>query len=280
MGMLTSQKIIEYYDRFKSIEVTFTKELIHVAGLITKQVHLKCGSDIWPCVIFSSTFEKAKIVVNVKTGILQKLEQANQMASLRFCFKTSDTPNPVTFFVNTKVTGNSPYGGSNDVLLFNLQFTQRPPDDLIEIIGRVLDANVNSKKRRNERIPINNDTERRLHLVSKECAVFIENVPRRCIMRDISYSGTKVIMMGIAKFLVGKDVALRIEFDDPRESFLVKGKFLRDEVVEGRKELIAMVVEFEENTVPMGYKIRLNDFLIQVRAAERLSDDAGDGQQD
>jgi hypothetical protein len=269
MGILTSQKINVYYERFKAIEVTFTKEIIQVARLITNQVYLKCVGDFWPCVIYSSSFQGAKIVVNIGSGILQKLEKANNMVSLRFCFLNPDTGNPVTFFVTTRSLGYAPYGASKDAAIFTLQFTQRPPDDLIEIMGRILDANVNSAKRREERILITSDSARRLNLLSKEIAVFIQGVPRRCILRDISFSGAKIIMIGVAKFLLNRDVGLRLDFDDPRESFQIRGKFIRSETVEGRKELIALAILFDDNQVPMGYKIRLNDFLSQTRAAER-----------
>ena len=274
MGILTSQKISDYYERFKAIDVTFSREIIQVTGLIPNQVYLKCVGDFWPCVIFSSSFQGAKIVANIKSGILQKLERANNMVSLRFCFKNADTGNPVSFFINTKSTGYSPYGGSKDVALFALQFAQRPPDDLIEIMGRILDANVNSAKRREERITITPDSSRKLNMASKESAVFIQKVPRHCILRDISFSGAKIIMMGVAKFLVEKPAALRIDFEDPRESFLLQGKFIRAEAVEGRKELVALVILFNENTVPMGFKIRLNDYLSQVRAEDRGSERA------
>ena len=269
MAVLTSQKIALYYERFKSIDVTLSKEIIQVTGLVTNQVFLKCVGDFWPCVIFSTSFESAKVVVSIKSGILQKLERANNMVSLRFCFKNADSANPVTFFINTKSTGYAPYGGSKDVALFTLQFTQRAPDDLIEIMGRILDANVNSAKRRDERIIISTDTVRKLRLVSKETAVFIQGVPRYCILRDISFSGAKLIMMGIAKFLIDKEAALKIDFEDPREVFLIKGKFLRSEIVEGRKDLVALVILFNESIVPMGYKIRINDYVSQVRADAR-----------
>jgi hypothetical protein len=269
MGILTSQKINVYYERFKTIEVTFTKEIIQVTRLITNQVYLKCVGDFWPCVIYSSSFQGAKIVVNIGSGILQKLEKANNMVSLRFCFLNPDTGNPVTFFVTTRSLGYALYGASKDAAIFTLQFTQRPPDDLIEIMGRILDANVNSAKRREERILITPDSARRLNLLSKEIAVFIQGVPRRCILRDISFSGAKIIMIGVAKFLLNRDVGLRLDFDDPRESFQIRGKFIRSETVEGRKELIALAILFDENQVPMGYKIRLNDFLSQTRASER-----------
>jgi hypothetical protein len=77
-------------------------------------------------------------------------------------------------------------------------------------------------------------------------------------------------MMGVAKFLLDKEAALRIDFDDPRESFLAQGKFIRAESVEGKKEMIALAMEFEEAVVPMGYKIRINEFLNTIRADSRI----------
>jgi hypothetical protein len=260
MALVTSQKIATYYERYKAIDVTFTKEIIQVTGLVTQQVYLKCVSDFWPCVVYSTSFGGAKVVVNTQTGLVGKLQPANNMVSLRFCFKNAETGNTVTFFVSSRVAGYSPYGGSKDIALFTLIFTQRPPDDLIEIIGRVLDANVNSAKRREERIILNPESIRKMGLLTKETAVFIQGVPRRCILRDLSFSGAKLIMMGVAKFLVDRESALRVDFDDPRESFLLKGKFVRTEAVEGRKELIALAIQFTD-TIPMGYKIRLNDYI-------------------
>ncbi|MDR1099610.1 MAG: PilZ domain-containing protein [Treponema sp.] len=267
MGILTGQKITSYYERYKTINITFTKEIIQVTGMITQQVYLKCGGDFWPCVVYSSSFEGAKIVANTQSGLLGKLQQSNNSVSLRFCFRSLETGVPLTFFVTARSLGYAPYGDSKDMAIFTLQFTQRPPDDLIEIIGRLLDANVNSAKRRDERIPLTAETLRKLKILPKECAAFIERVPRRCILRDVSFSGAKMILMGVAKFLVGKDSALRIDFDDPRESFLLKGKFVRAESVEGRKDLLALAIEFEESTIPMGYKLRLNDFLSLVYRA-------------
>jgi len=269
MGIVTSQKITVYYERYKGIDVTFTKEIIQVTGLVTQQVHLKCGSDFWPCVIYSSSFEGAKVVTNIRSGLMDKLQAVNNYANLRFCFKQPDKANPVIFFVAARVTGQTAYGGSADTAILNLQFTQRPPDDLIEIMGRLLDANVNSAKRKDERIVLTDETQRKLNIQAKESAIFIQAVPRRCIVRDISFSGAKVIMMGVAKFLVDKEVALRMDFDDPRESFLLRGKFVRSESVEGKKELIALALQFAENGVPMGYKIRINEFLSSVRADNR-----------
>ena len=269
MGVLTVQRIASFYERFKGIDVTFTKDMIQVTGLITEQVHIKCGSDFWPCVLYAISFQGAKIVVNIKSGLINKLQSVKNTISLRLCFKTSEKGNPVTFFVAGRVVGTSPYKDSEDVSMMTIQYTQRPPDDLIEIVGRVLDANVNSSKRKDERIILTTESQRKLKLLSKETAAFIQGVPRRCILRELSFSSAKLIMMGVAKFLVDKETALRLDFDDPRESFLVKGKFVRAENVEGKKEMLALAMDFSEALIPMGYKIRLSEYLSTVRADNR-----------
>ncbi len=269
MGVATSQQIGKYYERYKNIDVTFTKEVIKATGLVAQQVYLKCVGETWPCVIYSSSFEGAKIIVNARSGLYEKIQRANNLVSLRYSFKESDKIDPFMFFVSARTAGYAPYGGSPDIAMLTMTFTQRPPDDLIEIMGRLLDANINSAKRREERILLTVDATRKLHLVAKETAVFIQGVPRRCILRDISFSGAKIIMVGVAKFLVEREASLRLDFEEPRESVLIKGRTVRAEDVEGRKDLIALALHFDEATLPMGYKLRINDYLSQVRADPR-----------
>ncbi|MDR2136083.1 MAG: PilZ domain-containing protein [Treponema sp.] len=265
MGVLTSQKIAALYERYREIEVIYTKEIIQVTGLQSKQIYLKCVSDVWPCVIYSSSFQGAKIAVNIKSGLIPKLQQANNMVSLRFCFKDPFQGGQVTFFVSARSMGYSPHKGSEDVGLFTIQFTQRPSDDLIEIMGRLLDANVNSTRRKGERVLITAETLRKLGLRSSECAVFIQGVPRRCILRDISFGGARIIIQGVVKFLLDREAALRIDFDDPRESFLVNGKFTQAETVAFRKDMVVLNLAFNEGQIPMGYKVRVNEYLATIR---------------
>jgi len=274
MGILPAKKVAAYYETFKGIDITFTKDMIQVTGLVPEQVHLKCGSDFWPCVFFATSFQRAKVVANIKSGIVDKLRQANNLVSLRLSFKSPDRGTPVTFFVAGRVLNLSPYKGSKEVALMGIQFTQRPPDDFIEIIGRVLDANVNSAKRREERLIVTPDSQRKLKLVSINAVVFIQKVPRPCILRDLSFSGTKVIMKGVGKLLLEKEITLRVDFDDPRESFLLTGKFVRAEGVEGKQGLVALAMAYDDGQIPMGYKIRINECLNTIRADSRGSSTA------
>ncbi len=40
-------------------------------------------------------------------------------------------------------------------------------------------------------------------------------------------------------------------------------------IVEGKKEMVALGLFFTENAVPMGFKLRINDFLTAIRADYR-----------
>ena len=272
MGTATSQTITKYYDHYKDISVTFTKEVIKATGLVTSQVYLKCVGQTWPCVIYSASFTGAKVIVNARSGLFDKIQKANNLVSLRWSFKEPGKQDPYMFFVSAKSAGHVPHGNSPDFAMLTINYTQRPPDDLIETVGRLLDANVNSARRREERILLTVDALRRLSLRAKETAVYIQGVPRKCILRDISFSGAKIIMMGVPKYLVDREAALLVEFEDPHENMLIKGKTIRAEEVEGRKDLIALGLVFDQTTVPMTYKMRINDYLSFVRADTRTQD--------
>ncbi len=275
MSITTSQQIGKWYELYKTIDVTYTKEIIKSVGLDTRGVFLKCVGEQWPCVIYSSSFSGAKVIASAKVALTDRIAKANNMVSLRFSFKLTDKPDPVSFFIGAKVLGYSNYAqGGGDLQYVSLQYTQQPPDDFIDIMGRLLEANINSARRREERILLNPDAMRRLCLVSKDSYIYVQGVPRKCILRDLSFSGAKAIIVGLAKFLVDKECILRIEMDEPRESLDIRGTIVRYEDVEGRKDLTAIAIHFDEQIVPMTFKMHINDYLSQVRQPRAESENA------
>jgi hypothetical protein len=268
MSIATSQQISKWYELYKTIDVTFTKEIIKTTGLDPRGVFLKCIGEQWPCVLYSSSFSCAKIVSSSKTALLDRIKHANNVVSLRLSFRLADKPDPMSFFIGGKIAGFAPYSqGGGDLQFASLAFTQQPPDDYIEIMGRLLEANINSTRRKEDRILLTPDSMRRMCLVTKDSMVYVQGVPRKCILRDLSFSGAKAIIVGLAKFLVGKECSLRIDMDEPRETLDIKGSIVRYEEVEGRKDLTAIAIHFEDQSVPMSFKIHVNDFLSQQRPA-------------
>ena len=280
--MATTQQLTRYYELYKDISVTFTKEVTGLLGLQTKFVFLKTEDRQWPCVINSSSLVGAKVIAGTKAGLLEKVQNDTSSLSLRFSFADTETKEPIAFFINSKLEGFSAYGpAGSDLALFHLQYVQRSPDFLIEKLGFFLDANVNSARRKDERILITPDTMRRIGLLRKETVVYVDGVPRRCILRDISFSGAKLIMVGVAQFIQNREIVLRIDFDEPRKAIGVRGTIVRTEDVSGRKDLVAIAITFAAKDVPMAFKMHLNNyFTTQSKAAvSRVQAQAGHAQE-
>ncbi len=267
MGVVTSQQISKYYDRYRDTEITFSKEVIKTLHLDPRQIYVKCADSQWPCIINSTSFLAAKIIVGTKGGAYARLSQENCNANLRFCFLQAEKQ-PISFFVSAKVTDIMPYMNAKDLAVVTLTFNQRPPDDLIEIIGRVLEANFNAVHRKEERIKLDEDAMRKLNISHEETLITVQGVPRHCILKDLSFSGARVILLGLSQFLLNREATLCIEFDDPVETVKLTGMVLRCDPIQGRKDIVAVSMRFTEGTVPMAYKLHINNYLTTKRKKE------------
>lgn len=206
----------------------------------------------------------AKIIIGTKGGAYAAIQKTNTPVSLRFFFSDANGQT-MSFFVNAHVTSIDPYMNSTELAIATLTFNSKPPDDLIEMVGRLLETKANALKRREERIPITAEAKRRLSLLREETIIKIQNVPRNCIVRDLSFSGAKLIMMGVAHFLQNKEAVLQLDFEEPRETISLKGKTVHVEHIEGRKELVTVSLKFDEDAVPISYKVHINNCLTAVR---------------
>ena len=128
-------------------------------------------------------------------------------------------------------------------------------------IGEVLEANENFVNRREDRINITKESIRSLGIEKEEGIAFIENVPRRCIMKDLSFNGAKILCVGIPKFLINKTIGLRINFVDTNDIVVVYGTIVRSDFMEGRKDIAVVHIKFDSDKVPMPYKIHINNYI-------------------
>lgn len=264
MGISTSLQISRYYDFFRDKEIVFTKANLQLLKLDPRQIYLKCGGGQWPCIINSSSLQSAKIIVGKGSGVYTLLQKNPKVpVSLRFCF-FSQEKSPIHFFVNCVVDEIQNYTHTNELVLISLNFSQRPPDDLILRIGEVLEANENFVNRHEDRINITKESIRALGMEKEEAIVFIENVPRRCIIKDLSFNGAKILCVGIPKFLINKTVGLRIKFVDTNEIGLVYGTIVRSDSLEGRKEIAVIHIKFDIEKIPATYKIHINNYITMV----------------
>ncbi len=174
---------------------------------------------------------------------------------------------PISFFVTCRPTGFTHYAVQGpDVHFITLQFTQRPPDDLILILGSLLEANFNSQKRRDERIIVNPETMKKLGLDTREALLLVENRACKCVLRDLSFSGAKVVVSGRAASFSDKTVSLKFAPSDQAPELSIPARVCRVDEVGGRKEILAVSLEYSGDP-PMSYKLLINSYVSTFRKA-------------
>lgn len=266
MALVTSRQLTDYYNKFSETDVTFTKEVVAALGLRTKQTFVRFLGYQVNCIIYSSSMVGAKIIANVGAELFAKLREANNLVSLRFCFDQSDKQDPMAFFVGARVTGFSPYSSDHpDLNFISLVFNQRPSDELIALLGSLIEANTNAQKRSEERIALTPDALRKLGFRSKEAALFIGSAPRKCILQDLSFSGAKVLTTGVAKFLVDQPAVIKLQLEDQDGPTALAGKIVRFEEIQDRKGIGSLAIKFDTRGVPMQYKLRLSEYFAALR---------------
>jgi len=262
MTSLKSKQLDRYFQIYRETQISFNKQVIKATGLITDQVQLKCRDKKWPCVLYSASLTNSKIIAKGTESFFETLRNANNRVSLRFSFRVPDKSGPLAFFVPAKVIGSNRYmKEKEDVHLLTLTFNQKPPDDFIEILGQLLEANANSQKRREERIIITQESSRGLGLSSNEAYVFIEPVSTKCIIRDLSFSGATVLLAAVSKSSTNEKAILRLAFDGTDEFAEIPGRIVRNEEVIGKRDFSVLALSFDENKIPMEYKKRINNWL-------------------
>ena len=266
MGVVTGQQLARYYAEFKDREITFNRQIIEVLKLVPREVYLKCQGEQLPCVVYSSSMAAAKIVANLKDRALQQIRQAGNTVSLRFAFARSDKPEPLLFFIPAKVTNYTFYRSEQpDLYFLSLEYTTKPPDDLIEMLGQVLEASTNFTRRKEERIQLDPSNIKTMGIEGKEAALVIGKQAKKSIIRDLSFSGAKVLLFGARSDQVGKPAVLQFSLAAQKQKILLPGTIVRFEEVVGREDIGAYGMRFIEEKTPMSYKILVNNTLKTIR---------------
>ncbi len=257
MAILTSIQITKLYDLYKDIDITFNKDVINATGLKTKEIYIKAAGIQRPCIIYSTSFTKARIIADTGNDFITKIRESGNLITLRMAFFTQDNKDKVSFFINAKVSGFGVYDTPESSLNYiNLTYTQRPPDDLIVIIGKLLQANVNFNKRTDERIIVNQNNYSQLGFSSREIQIVIQEIPRKALLLDISNSGIKIIGVKAFKFHLDKDVIFRFS-DKSKKNIDIPCTFVRFDPIPNRNDLGIFGIKFKENSVPLSFKMQI-----------------------
>jgi hypothetical protein len=143
----------------------------------------------------------------------------------------------------------------------SLTYTQKPPNDLIEIVGTLLETNSNSARRKEQRIIIDDVSLRKLGMKNRNVLLKFSDFVRNGILRDISFAGAKVIVAATAAQLADATIELEIFIGDSEKPVSVPGKVVRSEALIGREDIASVALHFIEERVPLEIKTAISLFL-------------------
>jgi hypothetical protein len=83
-------------------------------------------------------------------------------------------------------------------------------------------------------------------------------------LRELFFGGARFIMKDATDEIIDKQCTVKFEFSEPRESYMIAGKFVKLEVAAGRPDLAVLTVEYGDS-VPMTYKTRLCSYVSALR---------------
>jgi c-di-GMP-binding flagellar brake protein YcgR len=89
--------------------------------------------------------------------------------------------------------------------------------------------------------------------------VAIEGAPRRCIVRDLSFGGAKILVTGMAEPRKEKKVLLKLNRCEMKDDTVLDGSIVRVEGVEGRDDVVALSIQFTTEP-PISYKQKINGY--------------------
>jgi len=255
---LTAHHLARLFEEFSGTEVTFNSQVILESGLVTSDVRLTVGSRHLPCVLYACSMKGARVVVEISKDFSDLLARSSSMTTLHLGFRQSDEKSPVSFIVPCRVENLSAYNAQKPQLSFaTLEFTQNPPDALVNILGSLLEVKTNALRRRDQRIVLTPENMKKIGLDSRESCVSIDGAPLRCLIRDLSFGGAKVLlsMLGIPRG--PRKALLKLHRCEVQDDTLLDGSIVRVEDVEGHQDLVALSIRYSTDP-PISYKQKIN----------------------
>jgi len=260
MPPLSAQHVARFYDSYRDTEVTFNSQVIIASGLLTSEVHLKVANLHIPCVLYACSMKGARVIAEIGTPAAGALAGSGSSALLRLSFQTDPHEPAASFFVTARVESLTEYHPQKPHVQFvTLDFTQKPSDILIGILGSLLEISSNALRRKDERIVLTPESMKRIGLPSKESCVAIGGSARRCILRDLSFGGAKILMSTLGTPQAEKKVLLKLNKCELKDDTVLDGAIVRVEDVEGRNDLVALSIKFSTEP-PISYKQKINSF--------------------
>ncbi len=254
MTLLGTSVLQNLYQEYLDTELTYTKEVAAGLGVLPADSSLKWSGTLYPCVVHSCSFRSAKVLVRLTSAQWKAIESGTRITTLTLTFLQPKTGKKELYQFNGTLQVHQQNGAGEGEwsVLLGVAFSHRPPEGFLQAHGSYLNLKKEANQRREERIPLTLETRALLDLSSLNTVVTVEHIERKCLLRELSYNGARVILTGVAPFLLEKPFVLEVPFSG-KAALKIPGNILRAEAVEGHRGLAVIALGYHPDRVPVDY---------------------------
>ena len=254
MTLLGTSVLQNLYQEYLDTELTYTKEVAAGLGLLPAESTIKWQGELFHCVVHSCSFRAAKLLVKLTDAQWKPMEFGSRISTLTLTFLQSKTDKKELFQFNGTLQILQQHGAGEGELsiLLGLAFSHRPPEGFLQAHGSYLNLKKEANQRKEDRITLNPESKEILGLSNLNTTVTVDHIERKCLLRELSYNGARVILNGVAPFLLDKPFSLTVPMTG-KSQLEIPGKILRAEAVEGHRGLAVIALGYHTERVPVDY---------------------------
>lgn len=252
MALLGSAVLQNLYQEYQDTELTYTKDVAVGLGLLPAESIIKWQGTAYPCVVHSGSFNSAKVLMKLSSSQWKAMEIGSKLTTLTMTLIQSKAgrKEPININGTLQLLQHPGAGGEVSVLL-GVTFAHRPPDTFLQAQGSYLSLRKEANQRTEERILLSAENKDLIGLANLNTVVTVDHIERKCLIRDLSYTGARAILTGVAPFLVDKPFTLQVPFVDG--IIEIPGKIVRADPVEGHKGLAVIAMGYHTDHVSIDY---------------------------
>ncbi len=260
-SIYTKNKIDDYYFNFCQASITLTREICRKIGFLQSKNTMLVDNNKIPVVVTSISMLNSKIFIHKNDFELLKggVSDKKKKSVLLKLFFTPDFNKVVSILIYAQISYNNENIGKDYIPLY-IEYSRRPSDNLIILLGEFLRINTTENKRKEERINLSPESIKKLKLVDNIGIVTCNEVSRKCMIKDISYSGMNIITPGSGDEYLNKKVVIRLSFEKNYNIDNVEGTVVRYDMIEGTSYLTSLGILLDKSTIPIDYENIITNF--------------------
>ena len=261
MVRLSHEKIEKYYRRYRYQEIGFSRKNMEALGLIEREVYAQWGKVLKPVRIYAASMTGVQVELDLNEEERQSLLSSAAVTIMYSFIGLKQFMIPMSYAVHYEISGKSGMARINtDTWMLSLSCPKQPPDYIVEMFGDFLHLRSNVSKRRDERIAVNALSAAQMGLNSIFTYLTLDGRKSRCVVQDLSFSGSAVLLSsGVNK--INLRGVLQLIFLKPDTLIDLSVSVARLQRVKGNTGLIIAGLKFEKESVPLDYSARINSLL-------------------